>query len=434
MATIEINDQFKKTIELLENTRENIFITGNAGTGKSTLLEYFREHTNKNIVVLAPTGVAAVNVRGQTIHSFFGFKPDITLSKVARSSQELYKKIDSIVIDEISMVRADLFDCIDKFLRINGKNKHVPFGGVQMILIGDLHQLPPVITGDERAAFFANHTSPYFFSANVFTPSNTLFSQEAEFKLRTVELTTIYRQKDPLFISLLNAIRNATLSLEQLDHINTRHITPFTISDLSVYLTTTNAKAAQVNDEKLSSLNKEELVFLGKRTGKFDEKYLPTDEELRIKVGAQVMMLNNDTQGRWINGSVGSVIAHEDNEERNVLVVKLHNGGLVDVSPYRWDIYRFFHDEKSRQIESESMGSFTQFPLKLAWAVTIHKSQGKTFDEVVIDLGRGTFSPGQLYVALSRARTLEGITLTKPVTMKDVWCDEQVKTFLAACK
>ncbi|HYE60098.1 MAG TPA: AAA family ATPase [Candidatus Kapabacteria bacterium] len=437
---LELNEAFQEAFRLMEYTNKHVFVTGRAGTGKSTLLRYFREHTKKNVVVLAPTGVAAVNVQGQTIHSFFQFKPNVTLGKVRRippkeGYEDVYSKVETIIIDEVSMVRADLIDCVDKFLRINRNDKSRAFGGVQMIFIGDLYQLPPVVTTAEKHIFSTHYDSPYFFSAHVFSPQAALFSDENSCQMELVELEKVYRQKDQDFVALLNAIRNSTADAETIATLNERHKPHFTHEPHEGYitLTTTNDMAAEINVLELEKLDTEDFTYNGEKHGLFDEKYLPTDEALTVKIGAQVMMLNNDVAGRWINGTIGIVKAVRPGEEpgeQDSIVVALQTGETVNVYPHRWDIYDFTYNNEKKQIESESVGSFTQYPIRLAWAVTIHKSQGKTFHRAVIDLGRGTFSPGQLYVALSRCTTFRGIVLRRPIERRHFWIDTKVGAFL----
>lgn len=437
--TLDFNPAFKRAFSLMEDTTKHVFVTGRAGTGKSTLLSYFRDHTKKNIVVLAPTGVAAVNVRGQTIHSFFGFKPHVTLAKVRRmkeveGEENIYQALDAIVIDEVSMVRADLLDCIDKFLRLNGRDDRLPFGGVQMIMIGDLYQLPPVVTRDEQEIFSRHYATPYFFSAHVFSPQKKLLHDDNDFLLELVELETIYRQRDPAFIALLNSIRNNTVGEVELSTLNSRYspLHERQADDTAIYLMTTNAMANEMNTIELQKLPEELRSFTGERSGDFEDTYLPTDPDLAIKIGAQVMLLNNDPDARWINGTIGQVISFEPSYEAHseLINVELTTGDIVAVAPHRWDIYRFHYDEKIKRIDAESVGSFTQYPLRLAWAVTIHKSQGKTFDRVIVDIGRGTFSPGQLYVALSRCTTFEGIILKRQIRKEHIWTDERVVAFM----
>lgn len=419
---IEINEDFAKALDLIENSKKSVFITGKAGTGKSTLLNYFREQTGKKLVVLAPTGVSAINVKGQTIHSFFNFKPDITpqgAEKIRPIDKEIYKEIEIIVIDEISMVRADLLDSIDIFLRRFGKSKTKPFGGIKMVFIGDLYQLPPVLSKDSKA-YLSHYTTPYFFSAKVFDHLDMEF----------VELLKIYRQRDNLFIELLNKIRNSTVTTNDLVRLNSRLFPQFQEDDGYIYLTTTNNLAEEINASKLKNLNDKVYTFYGQIRGDFSKEDMPNLPVLDLKRSAQVMLLNNDSLGRWINGSIGTILDLYPEDE--IIIVKLNSGSIVEVTPYKWDIYRFFYDKKENKIESKSIGSFTQYPLKLAYAITIHKSQGKTFDKVIIDLGRGTFSPGQLYVALSRCTSLEGIILKKPIKMQHIKLDREVVRFLTS--
>ncbi len=421
LQNIEINPQFEKALELMEDTGKHIFITGRAGTGKSTLLEYFRSITEKNLVVLAPTGVAAVNIAGQTIHSFFKFRPDVTVDKVRRQAKKkaspIYKNLEAIIIDEISMVRADLLDCIDEFLRINGKEPGEPFGGIQLIFIGDLYQIPPVVVGHDRAMFEQFYESEYFFDARVFS----------EIAVEHLELEKIYRQSDSDFIELLNKIRNKTITGQDLERLNKREVDDqLKLPRDAIYLTTTNAMAEERNRAELQKLKGKSNYFEAEITGEIDKKSYPADELLELKKKAQVMLLNNDSGGRWINGTIGTVKAiNEDSLE-----VKLSGGSAVEVVPHKWDVYRFYWDQEVRSVAADRVGSFAQYPLKLAWAITIHKSQGKTFDSVVIDLGRGAFASGQLYVALSRCRSFEGILLKHKIKESDVRLDFRVVKFI----
>ena len=422
---IDLNEQFRRALAVMENTSRSIFVTGRAGTGKSTLLSYFRDTTRKKVAVLAPTGVAALNVKGQTIHSFFGFKPNITLDRVKRvrlsDDENVYKKLDAIVIDEVSMVRADLLDCVDRFLRLNGPKADRPFGGIQMIFIGDLYQLPPVTTGAEREVFRSVYETPYFYSAKVF----------GSFDIELVELEKIYRQHDPQFINLLNSIRNSSVTEEGLQLLNQRYMPDFEPSpdDFYLYLTTINKLAEEINSRELARLDTDLHTFTGRIEGQFGNEYLPTAVNLQVKAGAQIMLLNNDADGRWVNGSIGKVIEIIESDNGGaVIIAELVDGETIEVTPYTWEIFRFFAD--GGQLQSEVIGKFKQYPLMLAWAVTIHKSQGKTFDRVIIDIGRGTFTPGQTYVALSRCTTLDGIVLKKPILKKHIWTDYKVVKFL----
>ncbi len=440
---LDFNEQFVRAYDLMEHSRQNLFITGKAGTGKSTLLQYFRSRTRKNVVVLAPTGVAAVNVRGQTIHSFFGFKPDITPAgvrsvRVRKSKKNMYQKLEAIVIDEVSMVRADLLDCVDAFLRLHGPRKNFPFGGVQMIFIGDLYQLPPVVGAGERAVFGRKtggngktmYPSPYFFDAKAL---EDLPAGRQGLPAELIELEKIYRQKDDDFIGLLNAVRNNSVTGEHLETLNKRFMPGFKPDEgeLYIHLTTTNDLADQINGERLDGLKAKAYRYEGSLSGDFDAKSLPTQEVLDLKVSAQVMLLNNDLSGRWINGSIGKIIGIDKNSnDRDTIHVELSEGEIVEVAPYTWEMFRFFYNEESGALDSESIGSFTQYPLRLAWAVTIHKSQGKTFPKIIVDIGRGTFSHGQVYVALSRCTTLEGIVLKKPILKKHIFMDWRIVQFM----
>jgi len=411
----------------MERGASNLFVTGKAGTGKSTLLEYFRETTAKKVVVLAPTGVAALNVRGETIHSFFKFKPDITVQKVRRlpkSGRRIYQELDTIVIDEISMVRADLLDCIDRFLRLNRNQPGLPFGGVQMIFIGDLYQLPPVVTKNERALFRNHYPSPYFFDADVFKELNVEF----------VELKKVYRQRDERFIELLNQIRNNTITDEELALLNSRVGVQLNAdpNDFVVYLTTRNEQATRLNNEYLARLPGKAWQFPATVSGSFDPNSYPTDYLLTLKTGAQIMMLNNDSRGRWVNGTLGRVkdIVYDPDQDADLIAVQFQNRTQALIAPYSWEIFHFRFNEHTREIETDVLGTFSQYPLRLAWAVTIHKSQGKTFDRVIIDLGAGAFAPGQVYVALSRCTSFSGISLTGPIKKQSIFTDWRIVRFL----
>ncbi|MBE0426171.1 MAG: AAA family ATPase [Nitrospirae bacterium] len=422
---IEFNEMFQMAIDRMENTSRHVFITGKAGTGKSTLLDYFRNYTKKKLVVLAPTGVSALNVRGQTIHSFFRFKPNVTLKSIKKfkgRGKNIYKELDAVIIDETSMVRADLLDCIDRFLRLNtGKKK--PFGGVQMIFIGDLYQLPPVVTGSEKEFFNTHYKSPFFFDAMA----------TKDLEMEFIELEKIYRQKDEDFIATLNAIRNNSVTDEQLSILN-RQCNPEFVpdpKDFYIWLTSLNSAAEKINREHLSRIVSSLITYHGSIHGDFKQDSLPTQVDLQVKKGAQVMLLNNDPFSRWVNGSIGKIVdIVKQKGEDDVIIVELVTGEVVDVLPYRWELFNYYFDKSKNSIESEVIGSFTQYPLKLAWAVTIHKSQGKTFDRVVIDIGRGTFASGQVYVGLSRCTRLDGIVLKKPLEKKHIFMDWRVVKFM----
>ena len=424
LKDIELNEKFLHALNLMEKSRKNVFITGKAGTGKSTLLHYFKNTTKKKIAVLAPTGVAALNVGGQTIHSFFRFQPDITLKSVKYIyDNNVYKLIDTIIIDEISMVRSDLLDCVDRFLRLNRKNSDEPFGGVQMIFIGDLYQLPPIIKDKEKEIFQKHYKSQYFFDSKVF----------GNIDLEFIELEKIYRQKDKKFIELLNAVRNRTIIEEDIGELNKRVDADFEAPNDNFYitLTTTNELSNEINEKELSKLKGKIFEFKGEIKGKFDKNSLPTELNLKIKIGSQVMLLNNDSGHRWVNGTIGKVIdLEEDNKKEKLIILELSNGKKVRVSKHTWDIYRMYYNNEIKSLDSETIGSFTQYPLRLAWAVTIHKGQGKTFDNVIIDIGHGAFAYGQVYVALSRCASLDGIILKKPIRKNHILMDWKIVDFL----
>ncbi|MCX5814060.1 MAG: AAA family ATPase [Proteobacteria bacterium] len=425
---IDINPEFRKALDIMENSSRHLFITGKAGTGKSTLLDYFRQTTDKEVAVLAPTGVAALNIQGQTIHSFFGFKPGITPEKIKKvGGQEggVYKAFDTIIIDEVSMVRADILDCIEKFLRLNGPYRKQWFGGIQMIFIGDLYQLPPVVTTAEKEIFTHRYETPYFFSAQVF--------KEQTFDMEFIELEKVYRQTEADFIALLNSIRNRSCTDEDMERLNQNHRPDFVPPDDGFYitLTSTNELATVRNLEKLEALSGSAVHYDGLLNGAFERSSLPAEETLKLKPGAQVMLVNNDKYGRWVNGTLGRVSDIErEGSEGNCVLVKLQSGGTVEVSPHTWELFEYQYDRATKRISTRKTAAFTQYPIRLAWAVTIHKSQGKTFDKVVIDIGRGTFAHGQVYVALSRCTSFAGIVLTKKITKAHIRMDWRIVQFL----
>lgn len=426
---IELTAEAQAALQLFEETQQHVFLTGRAGTGKSTLLQHFRSTTRKRLAVLAPTGVAAVNVRGQTIHAFFGFGPGITPDKARRRATEkrqLYHNLQTLVIDEISMVRADLLDCIDQFLRLNGPRAGEPFGGVQMLLIGDLYQLPPVVLPEEATLFASHYASPYFFDAQAFrsTPCSV------------VALSKVYRQQDAGFVTLLDAIRTGQIAPSQLAAMNARVQAELASSERErvVTLVTTNAMAERINATHLTRIRQKAYTLHGTIHGTFSRPQLPTDEHLALKAGARIMMLNNESRGKWVNGTLGRIDSITEHKGEVGIFVRLENGYGGKVVPYTWEAIRFVFDETTQRLVSEVVGSFTQYPLRLAWATTIHKAQGKTFDAVVIDFGRGTFAPGQAYVALSRCRTLTGLVLQSPLRPEDVRIDARVQTFFARAR
>ncbi len=424
--SIDLNPIFARTLELLENTSKHVFITGKAGTGKSTFLDYFRTHTAKRVVVLAPTGVAALNVRGQTIHSFFGWKPHIAPQdiKPSKKLRELFSKIDMIIIDEISMVRADILDLIDITLRVNREgNGGVAFGGIQMVFIGDLYQLPPVLTNAEKPYFMERYSTPYFFGAQAFV--------DRTFDMEFVEFETIYRQKDDVFIGLLNRIRNNTPESTDIELLTSRMIEPKRDEGFVITLATTNTIADRVNESEIETLPGKMISFEGEILGHFEAKNLPTDETLSLKIGAQIMFVANDSKGRWVNGTIGKILDFTTNAKGDdCLKIITEDAEEYLVERYTWELYQYGLDEFTGVPEAQVAGTFTQFPVRLAWALTIHKSQGKTFDRVIVDIGNGSFAHGQVYVALSRCRSLEGLYLKKRIEKRHIMMDYAVTRFV----
>jgi ATP-dependent DNA helicase PIF1 len=422
-----LSDDFRYTLDLLEKTDTSLFLTGKAGTGKSTLLGLFRSTTRKKIAILAPTGVAALNIQGQTIHSFFGFPPRIITPQEAgkkttrKDLLRLYQNLETIIIDEISMVRADVLDGIDIFLRRNREN-YRPFGGVQMIFVGDLFQLPPVVKNDpvERSYFQDYYESPYFFSAKVF--------QEPDLNMDYLELSKVYRQDSRHFLRLLEAIRLNTLDYDDLDDLNERYIPGFSDTEGYITLCARNATADRINSSTLQQLKTPPFAFRADVKGLFDPSLYPAEIEMALRKGAQVMFIKNDPEKSYVNGTIGVVT---DIGEQRVVVSVTHDNGkknTIEVVKAEWEILRYKADT-SGNIEAETIGSFRQYPLRLAWAITIHKGQGKTFDKILLDLGGGAFEHGQLYVALSRCRTLEGIVLRQAIRPNDVITDERIVSF-----
>jgi ATP-dependent exoDNAse (exonuclease V) alpha subunit len=427
---LEFNPKFEKALNLLNDSSKHLFITGKAGTGKSTLLNHFRVNTNRKHVVLAPTGIAAVNIDGETIHSFFAIHPGINPVQARKEGGErknvsIFKNLEMIVIDEISMVRADLLDAVDQFLRAARRNE-MPFGGIQMVFIGDLYQLPPVVTNEEREIFQQLYQTPYFFHANVMREVFLGMFDSFDF----IELDTIYRQTNPEFIDILNSIRTKRVSYSHIERLN-KQTKEASKSENYIYLVATNQQADEINNDHLKKLRGQEFNFSGDVYGEYETKALPADQDLSLKVGARVMFVKNDPDGRWINGTLGTVCKIEDDIGDSEVEVEIDNGKRVKVEPVTWQNYRSTFNNETKQIEKEEIGSFTQLPLRLAWAITIHKSQGKTFNNVVIDLGSGAFAHGQTYVALSRCRSLEGLILKRPIRDRDIIMDDRINLFIS---
>jgi ATP-dependent exoDNAse (exonuclease V) alpha subunit len=430
------NQEWQQALQVIQYTRRSLFLTGKAGTGKSTFLRYVAQHTKKKYVILAPTGIAAINAGGQTLHSFFKlpFHPLLPndsrynirnirkTQKYNGDTTKLLRETELIIIDEISMVRADIIDFIDKVLRIYCRNMRVPFGGKQLLLVGDIFQLEPVIKEDEWRLMQPFYASAYFFSAKVWQ----------EMELVSIELRKVYRQSDAHFIGILDRIRQNQATTEDLKAINARSKQSAHSSqdaqNLEITLASRRDTVDYINEQKLKELEGEPSVFFGKITGEFPETSLPAPIELEIKPGAQVIFIKNDKEKRWVNGTLGVVIYID--EEDGIITVVDEDGHEYDVEREIWENMRYTFNEKEQKIEEEQLGTFIQFPLRLAWAITVHKSQGLTFRQVKIDFsGGGAFAGGQTYVALSRCTSLEGITLTEPIRQRDIFVRAEVVNF-----
>lgn len=403
----------------IEDSRDHIFVTGRAGTGKSTLLEYLSWHTAKQLVVCAPTGVAALNVGGQTIHSLFRLPIGVIADHEIDQSAELRKllnTIDTVVIDEVSMVNADLLDAMDRSLRQARQKPHEAFGGVQVVMFGDPYQLAPVPGDPEERAYFADrYASMWFFDARVWEEADLLI----------YELGTIHRQHELEFKQLLTAVRHGEVTPEMGQRLNQvgQRRPP---EEGAITLATTNATVTRINGSALAKLPGRGLTAVAEVSGEFGGRAFPADERLELKVGAQVMFLRNDTGGdaRWVNGTIGEVVKIADTVTVEV------DGERHEVLPSTWERYRYSYSAATKTLNKDVVAEFTQFPLRLAWAVTIHKSQGKSYDQAIIDLGPRSFAPGQTYVALSRLTALEGLYLTRPLRPSDVIVDEAVRRFM----
>lgn len=428
------NKEFQDALQLITHTRQSVFLTGKAGTGKSTFLKYICNHTKKKYVVLAPTGIAAINAGGVTLHSFFKLPfrpmlpddPDLSLShgrifeffKYPKEKRKIIAEVDLIIIDEISMVRADIIDCVDRILRVYSGNMRLPFGGKQLLFVGDVFQLEPVVPSDQKEILSLFYASPFFFSARVFKDIN----------LVPIELQKVYRQTDSVFINILDRIRNNAARKQELDTLNGRYFPSFEPQNEDMYITlaTRRDQVDFINEKKLAELPGEEYVSVGKIEGDFPESSLPTQLNLSIKEQAQVIFIDNDYERRWMNGTIGMVSGIDENG--NVYVL-LESGVEHLVEPTSWRNYKYKYNEKEKRIEEEIVGTFEQLPIRLAWAITVHKSQGLTFSRVVVDLTGGVFAGGQTYVALSRCTSLEGLVLKSKISSRDIFIRKEIVEF-----
>ncbi|MFC4904915.1 AAA family ATPase [Kocuria oceani] len=421
-----LTQEFQDALSRLERG-DHLFLTGKAGTGKSTLVRQFLATTNRNVVVAAPTGIAALNVEGYTIHRLFSFRQGTTAEYVRSSDYypgrfaKTLKKLDTLIIDEASMVRADLFDCLAIALEQFGPRPGKRFGGVQLVLVGDLYQLPPVVTDGEREHFGTRYDSPYFFSADHYDTH----------AFPMVELTTVFRQVgDTRLVEILNAVREGALLEDDRAELNTRTDPSFRppLEQFWLTLTTTNRMATARNREMLEQIDEPSTRHPGQTVGELDGFDLPAEKELVFKTGAQIMMLTNDPQDRWVNGTLARVAGHRVKDGEQRVTVELPRGETVEIGPYTWEVTRPVVEAGA--LRHEVVGTYTQLPFRLAWAITIHKSQGQTLERVVVDLSGGTFADGQLYVALSRCTSLDGLVLRRDVAPKDLMVDQRIRRFL----
>lgn len=428
------NPEFQNALNLIAHTNQSVFLTGKAGTGKSTFLKYICEKVNKRHIVLAPTGVAAINAGGVTIHSFFKMPfrpmmpddPDLSLKnnhifeflKYTKAKIKIIEKAELIIIDEISMVRADMIDFIDKVLRVYSHNMRLPFGGKQLLFVGDLYQLEPVVPSDQKQILSRFYPNAYFFSANVFR----------ETQLVTIELQKVYRQNDEHFIRMLDHIRVNSVTAADLSALNHEcRLNKFTgDEDFVVTLATKRDTVDYINESKLSALPGESFSYNGVIQGDFPESALPTQRILELKENAQVLFVKNDKEKRWYNGTIG-IISHIDEENRIYVLLEDGKENLVEMDS--WENIRYYYDEAENKIKEEVLGTFTQYPIRLAWSITVHKSQGLTFDRVIVDLTGGVFAAGQTYVALSRCKSLEGLMLKRQISQADVFVSREVVDF-----